>query len=208
MSDDQMLKCLIAFILGYLLCKMMGNGFSVGGAEEPNNHCKLRHDVCIDKCKLKKQKHRHKCRQKCKWDKDECRLNKKLDTVSVGDEIGSQIEPSKTDIDTCGKKLDSPNFLDGTLVPVTLSGSGTKCTDLYHRVFQEKSVIDANYGYRDSWCGNYYEFNPDDNKYYKCTQHNVSTVPDPGGAINHRTGETAFVQQWNCKKNTFKKCTP
>ena len=32
MSDDQMLKCLIAFILGYFLCKMIGNGFSVGGS--------------------------------------------------------------------------------------------------------------------------------------------------------------------------------
>lgn len=27
-----MLKCLIAFILGYILCKYMGNGFSVGGS--------------------------------------------------------------------------------------------------------------------------------------------------------------------------------
>ena len=31
MSDDLMLKCLVCFILGYFLCKMMGNGFSVGG---------------------------------------------------------------------------------------------------------------------------------------------------------------------------------
>ena len=30
MSEDLMLKCLIAFILGWLLCRMMGNGFSVG----------------------------------------------------------------------------------------------------------------------------------------------------------------------------------
>jgi len=30
MSEEQMLKCLIAFILGYLLSRMMGNGFSVG----------------------------------------------------------------------------------------------------------------------------------------------------------------------------------
>ena len=31
MSEDLMLKCLIAFILGYLASRMMGNGFSVGG---------------------------------------------------------------------------------------------------------------------------------------------------------------------------------
>ena len=31
MSDDLMLKCLIAFILGWLLSRMMGDGFSVGG---------------------------------------------------------------------------------------------------------------------------------------------------------------------------------
>ena len=32
MSKDLMLKCLIAFILGWLLCRMMGNGFSVGAS--------------------------------------------------------------------------------------------------------------------------------------------------------------------------------
>ena len=31
MSEDSILKCLIAFILGWLICRMMGNGFSVGG---------------------------------------------------------------------------------------------------------------------------------------------------------------------------------
>ena len=30
MSDNEMLKCLIAFILGWLASRMMGNGFSVG----------------------------------------------------------------------------------------------------------------------------------------------------------------------------------
>ena len=32
MSEEQMLYCLIAFILGYLANRMMGNGFSVGGS--------------------------------------------------------------------------------------------------------------------------------------------------------------------------------
>ena len=32
MSEDLMLKCLIAFILGYFLSKHMGNGFCVGAA--------------------------------------------------------------------------------------------------------------------------------------------------------------------------------
>ena len=36
MSEDSMLKCLIAFILGWLASRMMGNGFSVGG--QAGNH--------------------------------------------------------------------------------------------------------------------------------------------------------------------------
>ena len=31
MSEELMLKCLIAFILGWLLCRMTGNGFSICG---------------------------------------------------------------------------------------------------------------------------------------------------------------------------------
>lgn len=30
MSEDLMLKCLIAFILGWIVCKYMGNGFTIG----------------------------------------------------------------------------------------------------------------------------------------------------------------------------------
>ena len=34
MSEDLLLKCLIAFVLGYLVARMMrGNGMSVGAAE-------------------------------------------------------------------------------------------------------------------------------------------------------------------------------
>ena len=33
MSEDLMLKCLIAFILGWLVSRMMGNGFQVGCQE-------------------------------------------------------------------------------------------------------------------------------------------------------------------------------
>ena len=39
MSDDLMLKCLVCFILGYFLCKMMGNGFSVGGMTDDFTYC-------------------------------------------------------------------------------------------------------------------------------------------------------------------------
>ena len=31
MSDNEMLYCLVAFILGWVLSRHMGNGFSVGG---------------------------------------------------------------------------------------------------------------------------------------------------------------------------------
>ena len=34
MSEEEMLKCLIAFIGGYLVARMMGNGFQVGGVED------------------------------------------------------------------------------------------------------------------------------------------------------------------------------
>ena len=40
MGEDLMLKCLIAFILGWLVSRMMGNGFSVGGQVDINT-CKL-----------------------------------------------------------------------------------------------------------------------------------------------------------------------
>lgn len=34
MSEDLMLKCLIAFILGWFVSRQMGNGFSVGGGDK------------------------------------------------------------------------------------------------------------------------------------------------------------------------------
>ena len=42
MSEDDMIKCIICFILGWLISRMMGNGFSVGGIirhpHDPNPH--------------------------------------------------------------------------------------------------------------------------------------------------------------------------
>ena len=34
MSDNEMLYCLIAFILGWLVSRQMGNGFSVGADQQ------------------------------------------------------------------------------------------------------------------------------------------------------------------------------
>ena len=48
MSEDSMLNCLIAFILGWLLCRMMGNGFSVGGEEYD---CENRDESCCNETK-------------------------------------------------------------------------------------------------------------------------------------------------------------
>ena len=46
MSEDSMLKCLIAFILGFLISRMMqGNGFHVGGARKPYTK-----KECLDDC--------------------------------------------------------------------------------------------------------------------------------------------------------------
>ena len=41
MSEDLMLKCLIAFILGWIVCRMMGEGFSVGADEDSDEHFEL-----------------------------------------------------------------------------------------------------------------------------------------------------------------------
>ena len=41
MSEDQILKCLIAFVLGFLVARMMrGNGLMVGGEESEVSKCK------------------------------------------------------------------------------------------------------------------------------------------------------------------------
>lgn len=48
MSEDSILKCLIAFILGWLASRMMGNGFSVGG--EVFNVCKTDNDCDTGEC--------------------------------------------------------------------------------------------------------------------------------------------------------------
>ena len=44
MSEDLMLKCLIAFILGWIVCRMMGDGFSVGADEDPDGHPMCQHN--------------------------------------------------------------------------------------------------------------------------------------------------------------------
>ena len=48
MSEDLMLKCLIAFILGWFVCRQMGNGFSVGAGRE---QCKPLCRATVDHCK-------------------------------------------------------------------------------------------------------------------------------------------------------------
>ena len=52
MSEELMLKCLIAFILGWLASRMMGNGFSVGiycggksKQDEADKYCKTIEDT-------------------------------------------------------------------------------------------------------------------------------------------------------------------
>ena len=41
MSDNEMLYCLIAFILGFIVCRYMGNGFSVGVGVGDDKHVDL-----------------------------------------------------------------------------------------------------------------------------------------------------------------------
>ena len=62
MSDDQMLKCLIAFVLGWIVSRHMGNGFSVGAVEQADE------EVCKDKDK-------ESCdSDKCVWDLGSCSI--------------------------------------------------------------------------------------------------------------------------------------
>ena len=44
MSDNEMIYCLIAFILGWLISRMMGNGFRVGAADSLENRIKKLED--------------------------------------------------------------------------------------------------------------------------------------------------------------------
>jgi len=70
MNDDEILKCVIAFILGWIVCRMIGNGFSVGAQDKDCEECNSReHKVkwyaqqecnyytydpkCLNKCPIK-----------------------------------------------------------------------------------------------------------------------------------------------------------
>ena len=46
MKEEQMLYCLIAFILGWLISRQMGNGFSVGG--NTNGRCYINGSALVD----------------------------------------------------------------------------------------------------------------------------------------------------------------
>jgi hypothetical protein len=51
MSEDSILKCLVAFVLGFLVARMMrGNGLSVGGRNNrlTDQSCKNDDDECQD----------------------------------------------------------------------------------------------------------------------------------------------------------------
>ncbi len=45
MTHNNVIFCLIAFILGWLISRMMGNGFSVGGQNKKENNINLWEDA-------------------------------------------------------------------------------------------------------------------------------------------------------------------
>ena len=61
MKEEQMLYCLIAFILGWLVSRHMGNGFSVGATLNPGNPCT--NDEQCSPAKLPNERLRSKCVQ-------------------------------------------------------------------------------------------------------------------------------------------------
>ena len=67
MSEDLMLKCLIAFILGWLVNRMMGNGFRVGG-QTFSIECHDDYEICLDNCLDKGEK----CAKDCGNVYDSC----------------------------------------------------------------------------------------------------------------------------------------
>ena len=73
MSDNEMLYCLIAFILGWLASRHMGNGFSVGGARSRGqctfNQPKWDRDMASGKIEKRRYKALHAgC--EATWDPD------------------------------------------------------------------------------------------------------------------------------------------
>ena len=73
MTDNEMIYCLIAFILGWFVSRMMGNGFSVGGEsmrEEQRRIQRLEkgYDICISKYpnSIKDQVKNCNCKYICK----------------------------------------------------------------------------------------------------------------------------------------------
>jgi len=43
-NEEQMIYCLIAFIIGYLISRQMGNGFSIGAQDDACNLCSFAED--------------------------------------------------------------------------------------------------------------------------------------------------------------------
>ncbi len=64
---EDLLKCLIAFILGWIIARMMGEGFSVGAKKKKPMHCKKTRDICKQKCNANCEKRMLKC-QESKYD--------------------------------------------------------------------------------------------------------------------------------------------
>ena len=75
MSDNEMLYCLVAFILGWLTSRMMGNGFSIGGDKKLEGRC-IPDPVVFDKMPYKTTKQKDAMFEACSqytqasWDKD------------------------------------------------------------------------------------------------------------------------------------------
>ena len=106
MSEDLMVKCLIAFILGWIVCRMMGEGFSVGAKPRCKKHkrvCKQECDATRETCNANCEKQMIKC-QDDKYDDNYNLLGEDIipkckDNV----EVRGNIPGEKFTIDFCSK---------------------------------------------------------------------------------------------------------
>jgi hypothetical protein len=111
MDLNNMLKCLIAFILGYLVSRQIGNGFNVGGVEDADA-CNTNLDACntkLDACKtnLDACKNRDEQDAAAKKKADAAAAKKKADAAAAAFELENKKCASLSNGTSCN--LDDQN---------------------------------------------------------------------------------------------------
>ena len=171
MSEDLMLKCLIAFILGWFVSRMMGNGFSVGGV--PEGETKICINECTRLCNIRGDNDCFKnCSNNCKADQYFYQLFNEEGKCNNGDYYETQICKDPKGCATCKecisynldhtqacwcKSNNNPGHVTNELDPNTNcttckdpllepSTDCTKCKNPEHKKFGNKCICNKNRG--------------------------------------------------------------